>query len=115
MAMTVSPVALRPDGLKSDVEGALRVALVSLTFGAADTYVTGGFTLLPSNFGFPSRIVMVEPSISNIGGYQFSWVPSSSAPGTTGQLFCFSAAGTQLGSGSAALQNDVIFLTAWGY
>lgn len=108
MAMTVTPVAVAPDGLKSDVPGNLRVGIVSLTFGAADTYVTGGIPLTSATFGFPTKIVNVHPAISQTGGYLFTWVPSTSS------LICFSAPGTQLASASAALQSDVVILIAEG-
>jgi hypothetical protein len=108
MAITVTPVAVLPSGLKQHVPGNLYESIISLTFGAADTYVTGGIPLLPSTFGFNQAIVIVEDSTSITGGYSFVWNP------TTQKLVCFSAPGTQLASASAALQNDIVQLIALG-
>lgn len=114
MAMTVTPVTVAPDGLKSDVSGSLRFGMISLTFGAADTYVTGGFLVTAASFGFPTKIVTVEDATSQVGGYPFVYVPTVGTPGQ-GSMVCFSSAGTQLASNSAALQSDTVLLFAWGY
>lgn len=108
MAMTVSPKAVRDSGVKAQVPGAQYEAWVQNTFGPADTYVTGGIPLTPSNFGFNQKIVMIDVVGSQTGGYQFVWNP------TTQKLKCFSAAGTELANASAVLQNDVITIHAIG-
>ena len=114
MAMTVTPTAITPDGLKSDVLGNMRLGLVTLTFGASDTYVTGGFLVIPANFGFPFRIVTVFDATTQVGGYSLVYVPSTSPVGQ-GQMVAFSAMGTQLANASAALQSDTVVLSAIGY
>lgn len=109
MTMTVNPVAVLPSGKKFHLPGDTIESFVSLTFGASDTYVTGGIPLNISHFGFNTKIIYVEPSISNVGGYTFVWVPS------TQNMMVFSASGTQLASASAALQNDTVVLQAYGF
>lgn len=103
MTMTVAPVTV-----VNHVPGDLRESIVSLTFGAADTYVTGGFAVTPATFGFAQSITLIEPGISTTGGYSFIYNP------VTGKVLVFSAAGTQLVNASAALQNDTVILQALG-
>lgn len=103
MAMTVNPVAV-----VNHVPGDLRESIIKLTFGAADTYVTGGFAVTPATFGFSQAISFVEPAVSNTGGYVFQYNPA------TGKILAFSAAGTQLANASAALQNDIVYIQALG-
>lgn len=104
MAMTVNPVKV-----VNHIPGDLRESIISLTFGAADTYVTGGFAVTPATFGFAQAIVFLEPAVSQTGGYVFQYNPATS------KVLVFSAQGTQLVNASAALQNDVVQLQALGY
>lgn len=103
MTMTVAPVTVI-----NHIPGDLRESIITLTFGAADTYVTGGFAVTPATFGFAQSIAFIEPAVSATGGYIFQYIPG------TGKVKVFSAQGTELANTSAVLQNDSVQLQALG-
>lgn len=88
------------------VIGDVKEVLATGTVGAADTYVTGGFTISPSSFGLSVFFNVDETVFSN--GYWGFWNAS------TGKMQVFSAAGTELANASAALQNATFTFEAEG-
>lgn len=65
-----------------------RTIIGTITLGASDTYVTGGFAITPSQFGFPNAIALLEitgPStpIASAGQYQAISTLTPSTGGTT--------------------------------
>lgn len=87
------------------IPGDLRESIVTLTVGAADTYVTGGFAVPPSLFGFTS---IKYCDIYHSLGY------AAYFNAATGNIQVFSAAGTELANASAALQSTKFVLQAVG-
>jgi hypothetical protein len=81
-------------------------ALFVETVGAADTYVTGGWALVPSNYGLQ---VIYFADVSTAGsGHPLAWNAA------TGAIQAFSAAGTELVNASAALQSVKYNLRVFG-
>lgn len=76
------------------------------TVGAADTYLTNGFTIAPSSFGLTS-ITQMDPVVFSTGHWGY-YEPS------TQLLKVFSAAGTELANASAALQSATFWVNATG-
>jgi hypothetical protein len=105
--MAVAPVftSLLPNGKQMHVVGDTKESVLKGVVGAADTYVTGGFTL-PVPPG-ANAIAYVSPAVLGSGHFG-SWNPATS-------LFqIFSAAGTELVNASAALQSVVFIVTIAG-
>lgn len=105
MAIVPAYVSLLPAGKQVHVVGDLKEAVLQGTVGAADTYVTGGFSIPAPNGA--NAIVSVD--VGNIGtGHMAFWNPS------TQKVQVFSAAGTELANASAALQSAVFLLNVRG-
>jgi len=104
MAVAPSFAPLIPGGVH--IPGDFKEFLFTLTVGAADTYVTGGFVVLPASVGVNS-FAYVSPVIMATGHYGV-WNYA------TGKLQVFSAAGTELANASAALQNTTFVFEGYG-
>ena len=60
---------------KTDFLGAIPVAMYTITFGAADTYLTGGLALTAANFGLSRPIagVLVVGQNTASVGQEWNW------------------------------------------
>jgi hypothetical protein len=94
------------EGKVTHVLGDIKEAVLLGTVGAADTYVTGGFTVTPAQLGL-QQIAYIEP-VTFSGGHWGVFTPS------TGLLKVFSAAGTELANASTALQSATFQVVASG-
>lgn len=102
--MAVNPtIASNLDEI-NHIPGDLKESVVTLTVGGADTYVTGGFSVPASVFGFSS--VKYCDIISSLG---YTAVYTAA-----GLIKVFSAAGTELANASAALQGSTFTVQALG-
>lgn len=84
----------------------LTLVPVTITFGATDTYVTGGYQIvLPdqvSEMGFDNVYITKDFDGTSL----WRWDGSRSAP----KLVAYSAFATELANASAAIQNKVVEL-----
>lgn len=88
------------------IPGDYKEANFTGTVGAADTYVTGGFTILASSVGL-KRLTQVAPVIFSTGHWGM-YLPA------TGKIKVFSAAATELVNASTALQGATFTVAALG-
>lgn len=84
----------------------LKEAIWTGTVGAADTYVTGGFTIAPSSFGLSNFVAVYPVNFST--GHWGIWDSANA------KIKVFSAAATELANASAALQSATFTITALG-
>lgn len=94
------------DGKVAHVVGDNKAVTYKGTVGAADTYVTNGFTVTPAQLGLQA-IAQMDPVVFSTGHWGY-FEPS------TGLLKVFSAAGTELANASAALQSATFWINATG-
>jgi hypothetical protein len=110
--MAFNPTYAKVGDQGLDVWGATEVGLWTITFGAADTYVTGGLALTAATFGLttpvsqPVTVLVVGQNTAGEGLFwmwntqtgklQAFWDPAESA---SPQVFA------ELGSASALIQN----------
>jgi hypothetical protein len=110
MAVAPAYVSSLPMAQAYHVPGDLKEVIATGTVGAADTYVTGGFTIDLSVYGLNS-IVVVDTIVFSTGHWGIY------VPGTTtanGKIKVFSAAATELVNASAALQNATFVVQVLG-
>jgi hypothetical protein len=95
---------------KLDVYGATDVAMWTITFGASDTYVTGGLALVAATFGLSRPIAGVIVIGQNTAMEGILWVWNT----TTQKLQAFvtgassGAVLAELGSASSLIQSAAI-------
>lgn len=97
MAVAPTYATVLPTGALWHVYGDMKEGVVTGTVGAADTYVTGGFTVTPASLGL--QVIYFADPVSFSNGYTGVFNPA------TGLLKVFSAAGTELANASVALQS----------
>jgi hypothetical protein len=108
--MAFNPTYTGSGDNKLDVYGATAVAIWTIAFSAADTYVTGGLALLAATFGLSRPILGVEVIGFNTAGTGIVWQWNT----TTGKLQAFvtgAASGSllaELSSANTAIQSDTI-------
>jgi hypothetical protein len=88
------------------VPGDRKEVLVTGTVGAADTYVTGGFSFTPAQVGL-STINYMAPVVFSTGHWGI-FLPA------TNLIKVFSAAATELANASTALQSATFAIKAIG-
>lgn len=94
------------DGKNVHVMGDAKAVTQKGTVGAADTYLTGGFSITAASMGL-SAIMQMDPIVFSTGHWGY-YEPS------TGLVKVFSAAATELANASAALQNATFWVNATG-
>lgn len=107
MALAPTYVSQLPDGKTVHVVGDMKEGVFVGTVGASDTYVNpGGSAVAASSFGM-QQISFITPVIFSTG----HWGQYNPA---TGKLVVFSASGTELVNGSAALQSATFLVQVAG-
>lgn len=104
--MAVAPAYVPVLANAVHVPGDRKEVLVNGTVGAADTYVTNGFSLTPAQLGL-SVVACAGPVLFSTGHWGIYLV-------ATQLVKVFSAAGTELANASAALQNATFTFQAVG-
>jgi hypothetical protein len=104
--MAVAPTYTTPLATAVHVPGDVKEAILFGTVGAADTYVTNGFSIPASAFGLATVLYAFPVTFST--GHWGIYIPS------TGLVKVFSAAATELANASAALQSATFTIVAIG-
>jgi hypothetical protein len=94
------------EGKVIHVVGDVKSATLKGTVGAADTYVTNGFSLTAATLGM-TTVIQIDSIIFSTGHWGY-YEPA------TALVKVFSAAGTELVNASAALQNATFWINATG-
>lgn len=106
MAVAPTYATQLAEGKTLHVLGDAKAVTQKGTVGAADTYVTGGFTVAPATFGL-TTITQMDPIVFSTGHWGY-YEPS------TALVKVFSAAATELANASAALQSATFWVNASG-
>lgn len=106
MAVAPSYATQLLEGKVAHVVGDSKAVTFKGTVGAADTYLTNGFTITPASLGLQA-ITQMDPVVFSTGHWGY-FEPA------TGLLKVFSAAATELANTSAALQSATFWVNATG-